>query len=108
MPARARRVVVLPAPLGPTRPSTSPRLTASERPLTATKVPYVLVSWLTSTARSIGSSYGPSGCQVAVITRVRAAGGWERRVRTRRHGMLFESLLSTCVALATRAPHPAL
>src|SRR5260221_9696195 len=102
MPASARRVVVLPAPLGPTRPSTSPRLTASERPLTATKVPYVLVSWLTSTARSIGSSYGEGRFRVARFTPQRL-----RRNRTigRRRQPLTPSLSRREGATERRALH---
>src|SRR5687767_1191556 len=40
IPARLRIVVVLPAPLGPTSPRTSPALTAKESPWTAGRSPY--------------------------------------------------------------------
>ena len=39
MPARQRSVVVFPAPLGPTRPSTSPGRTANDRSRTAVNSP---------------------------------------------------------------------
>ena len=39
MPAMLRSVVVLPAPLGPTRPSTSPGATVNDSPRTASKSP---------------------------------------------------------------------
>ena len=42
MPAMVRSVVVLPAPLGPTRPRMSPARTSKLRSLTAVRSPYVL------------------------------------------------------------------
>ena len=39
IPLRQRSVVVLPAPLGPTRPSTSPGWTSKEMPRTASVAP---------------------------------------------------------------------
>src|SRR5262245_43318311 len=48
MPAIARSVVVLPAPFGPTSPSTSPGLTANDSSRTAANVPKILVSPVTS------------------------------------------------------------
>ena len=38
-PSRISTVVVLPAPLGPSRPNTSPRRTSNERPRTASTAP---------------------------------------------------------------------
>ena len=43
-----RKVVVFPAPLGPTSPSTSPGATLNDRSRTAATVPYDLVSPWTS------------------------------------------------------------
>src|ERR1700733_5032565 len=53
MPDRHRSVVVLPAPLGPTSPMTSPGATRNDRSSTATTSPYSLVSPLTSITRVI-------------------------------------------------------
>ena len=47
MPDRHRRVVVLPAPFGPTRPSTSPGAMVKEMRSTAVKAPYCLVRFWT-------------------------------------------------------------
>jgi hypothetical protein len=44
IPARHRSVVVLPAPFGPTRPSTSPGPTVKEMRSTAVNAPYCLAS----------------------------------------------------------------
>src|SRR5258707_6018087 len=55
MPARQRRVVVLPAPLGPTRPRTSPGWTEKDTSLTATNSPYNLVNESTSIMSVLGS-----------------------------------------------------
>jgi hypothetical protein len=49
-PASARNVEVLPAPFGPTRPSTSPGFTEKVRSRTATKESYDLVRPETSMA----------------------------------------------------------
>src|SRR5437899_1731365 len=54
MPASARSVVVLPAPFGPTRPRTSPRLTEKESLSTATRASYDLVRLETSMPGSTG------------------------------------------------------
>src|ERR1035437_2713860 len=66
MPARQRRVVVLPAPLGPTRPITSPGWTSRSSSFTATNSPYSLVRVLTwiigggaETERNPKSEIGP-------------------------------------------------
>src|SRR6478609_5426583 len=48
MPAIARNVVVLPAPFGPTRPSTSPGRTANDKSFTAVNVPKTLDRPVTS------------------------------------------------------------
>src|SRR5438552_2911655 len=48
MPARQRKVVVLPAPFGPTSPMTSPGRTVKDRSLTAASSLYSLVSPSTS------------------------------------------------------------
>src|SRR5262245_48000540 len=48
IPAIARSVVVLPAPFGPTSPSTSPGRTANERSCTAVNAPKILDSPVTS------------------------------------------------------------
>src|SRR5262245_64094944 len=48
IPAIARSVVVLPAPFGPTSPSTSPGRTANDRSRTAVNVPKTLDSPVTS------------------------------------------------------------
>src|SRR5262245_8076152 len=42
-PARMRRIVVLPEPLGPRSPMTSPRFTVRQTPSTARRGPYHLV-----------------------------------------------------------------
>src|SRR2546422_7978996 len=47
-PARMRIVVVLPAPLGPRKPTISPRSTRKEIPATASTAPKLLVRPLTS------------------------------------------------------------
>src|SRR5450756_2407697 len=47
IPARQRSVVVLPAPLGPTSPMTSPGCTSKSSSFTATNSPYNLVRALT-------------------------------------------------------------
>src|SRR6516165_5744778 len=47
---RIRTVVVLPAPLGPRKPNTSPRATLNETSATAVREPKFLVRWLTSIA----------------------------------------------------------
>src|SRR5580693_1674708 len=47
---RIRTVVVLPAPLGPKKPNTSPRATRNDTSATAVREPKTLVRWLTSIA----------------------------------------------------------
>ena len=47
---RIRTVVVLPAPLGPRKPNTSPRATLNDTSATAVREPKTLVRWLTSIA----------------------------------------------------------
>src|SRR6516162_10088141 len=50
-PAIIRKVVVLPAPLGPRKPWISPAFTSSDTPSTAVNVPYVLTRlWMLSIA----------------------------------------------------------
>src|SRR5215213_9892302 len=53
-PSRISTVVVLPAPLGPRRPNTSPRRTVKEIPRTAATSPYSLRRSSTSIAASWG------------------------------------------------------
>ena len=47
---RIRTVVVLPAPLGPRKPNTSPCATLNDTSATAVRAPKSLVRWLTSIA----------------------------------------------------------
>src|SRR5262245_13801611 len=51
IPAMLRKVVVLPAPFGPTRPSTSPGRTVKLRSRTAANSPYIFVKPATSITR---------------------------------------------------------
>src|SRR2546430_6919506 len=50
--SRTRMVVVLPAPLGPRKPYTSPVVTDRSRPARPRRDPYILVSWSVWMARS--------------------------------------------------------
>src|SRR5471030_2434845 len=61
IPARHRSVEVLPAPLGPTRPSTSPGCTLNDRLRTAVKSPYRLVSASTSIIGAHPAARGARG-----------------------------------------------
>ena len=55
-PASIRMVVDLPAPLGPRKPSTSPRGTSNDTLSTAVNAPKRLVSpWMTIRAGSLGT-----------------------------------------------------
>src|SRR6266849_5793911 len=49
-PHSIRSVVVLPAPLAPRKPNTSPRIAWKLTPSTAASAPYRLTSWRASTA----------------------------------------------------------
>ena len=51
-------VVLLPAPLGPMKPKTSPLLMVKLRSSTATKSPYRLVKWITSIIGSLSRFRG--------------------------------------------------
>src|SRR5579859_4663901 len=56
---RIRTVVVLPAPLGPRKPNTSPCATLNDTSATAVRVPKSLVRWLTSIAADLaGAAWG--------------------------------------------------
>src|SRR6516162_5635979 len=61
---RIRTVVVLPAPLGPRKPNTSPRATLNDTLATALREPKFLVRWLTSIAAAPASAGagGRAGC----------------------------------------------
>src|SRR5262245_12125624 len=57
-----RMVVVLPAPLGPSRPNVSPCATSNETPSTATRLPFDLrrlLTWIAGTSLMV-SSISPS------------------------------------------------
>src|SRR5512132_2567307 len=66
-PSRVRRVVVLPAPLGPRKPTTVPWSTSKLRSSTATMSPKRLVSpWMVMTA--MASSSAPPACSSRPVT----------------------------------------
>src|SRR5689334_20783028 len=90
IPVRHRKVVVLPAPFGPTSPSTSVGATENERSSTATKSPYSFVSPVTSIIRSRGDlhlgmigdrHFAPHADDHRLVTDDRVS---ERRSRERR------------------------
>src|SRR6185503_15916021 len=58
MPAIMRSVVVLPAPLGPRNPNSSPRGTSRSMPFTAVKLPYRLVRFVSLIMREAYSGRG--------------------------------------------------
>src|SRR4051812_12135093 len=60
-PSSIRRVVVLPAPLGPRKPVTRPGSTVKDRSLTAARSPYCLVSRETTTRPGSPPVAGASG-----------------------------------------------
>src|SRR5688500_13385170 len=75
IPHSARSVVVFPAPLGPTRPSTSPAFTTKESPATALTAPYSLVRSRTSMAgAAVGDSFTGQpyglGCPASTVINV--------------------------------------
>src|SRR5262245_39576053 len=57
---RIRTVVVLPAPLGPRNPNTSPRRTLNDTSVTAARAPKFLLRWLTCRAGA-GAVIRPAG-----------------------------------------------
>src|SRR5271157_3176011 len=77
--ARKRMVVLLPAPLGPMNPKTSPLPMEKESPSTATKSPYRLVKLITSImhqplCESIGGHPNPS--ETATANQGPSSGGF--------------------------------
>src|SRR5512136_2544337 len=61
MPVSMEMVVVLPAPLGPSRPKTSPSWTEKLMPLTASWPPYFLTRFSTSRIAGMSLLLYPSG-----------------------------------------------
>src|SRR5213075_1003754 len=61
MPDRQRKVVVLPAPFGPTNPRTSPGRTVNDKSLTAGNLSYSLVNPSTSIMASDNGGSWPDG-----------------------------------------------
>src|SRR5436190_21595068 len=80
MPDRHRRVVVLPAPFGPTRPNTSPGRTTNDRFSTATNSSYNFVnpstsiiarpprlSWRRRTFGRVGGAFPAANMDLAIL-----------------------------------------
>src|SRR4029450_4790608 len=90
-PSRTRRVVVLPAPLGPRKPCTSPVRTSRSRPSRARVGPKVFTSPEIEIVVAIWSFTASSGDALAVlivhtlhlfhelVNGIRAASAWRRR-----------------------------
>ncbi|CAO0831414.1 putative protein OS=Streptomyces microflavus OX=1919 GN=Smic_30440 PE=4 SV=1 [Streptomyces microflavus] len=73
--------VVLPAPLGPSRPKNSPRATVSDTPSTARVAPYVLWTPVRATAGpAAGSAGGSCGVRGAVDV-MELSLGWNTGLR---------------------------
>jgi len=78
---RVRTVVVLPAPLGPRNPKTSPRATSKDTSENAVRSPKRLVRWLTTRAGSPGAcepapQCWPSSRPHRSLTESRRRGDW--------------------------------
>src|SRR5215472_639660 len=73
-PSSIRRVVVLPAPLGPRKPVTRPGPTSKLKPSTAVTLPYRLVRWSTLIMWTVLSGSG-GGARGSVPDQGRLAGG---------------------------------
>src|SRR2546425_821800 len=115
-----RRVVVLPAPFGPSRPNTLPRGTSRERPFTATWPANALVTpcrriAVSLTRPMLSQGIARAGCPLGTYTRPRArtgprgeGGGGDPRARprARERGRLRHPARPREAGLRDRHPPP--
>src|SRR5580658_6941095 len=98
MPDRQRRVVVLPAPLGPTKPMTSPERTEKDKSFTAVKSPYNLVNPATSICGGAKADSAIGGGAMSMCPHNSGTGGGDKTETE------WERILARCF---NHSKHPA-
>src|SRR6266566_7105247 len=110
MPDKQRSVVVLPAPFGPTNPSTSPGRTVKDKSLTAGNLSYSLVNPSTSIMASGTEGVGRTGQthlagkltsarQAVKLNRTNAGRIWSHlkpKIPRRKRGCIYETEYLVC------------